>query len=464
MLNAHTPLVTQSAPPPRVPPTRASQRQIAELARALAAAYPSRARAPRRLAEERGMELMSRTPELRAALFRLVDVAPACRDSRDLALHLAALTDGAAHVPAPLATVRGLAESRLGARAVGIAAARTVHVMAHRFIISETSQEAAPVLERLWNRGQAASIDLLGEATVTQDEADRYAERCLDVLETLCPAAARWPARPRLEHDSCGPLPRVNLSVKVSALTPLVRPNAPHVGREDAGRRLRALLRRARDLGAHLHVDMESMDTRDMVLELVLGMLAEDEFRDGPSAGLVLQAYLTDTADSVEQVLQWASRVERSQPLTIRLVKGAYWDHEVVEAQQQGWRPPVFQIKADCDRSFEALTRRLLEAIPTVRVAVASHNLRSIAHAIAEHRANGGDDTDLELQVLRGLGDDLADALSATGLRVRVYCPIGDLVAGMAYLVRRLLENSANDSFLAARASGQKLDDLLVAP
>jgi proline dehydrogenase len=163
-------------------------------------------------------------------------------------------------------------------------------------------------------------------------------------------------------------------------------------------------------------------------------------------------------------VLEWTRTTARTTPLTVRLVKGAYWDHEVVDARQRGWVAPVHRPKADCDRSFESLTRRLLAHRPALRIAIASHNLRSIAHAIACNRAAGGADTDLELQVLRGLGDDLAHALAAQGHRVRVYCPIGDLVAGMAYLVRRLLENSANDSFLAARMSGRDLDELLVAP
>ena len=143
----------------------------------------------------------------------------------------------------------------------------------------------------------------------------------------------------------------------------------------------------------------------------------------------------------------------------MRLVKGAYWDHEVVEARQHGWNAPVFESKADCDRNFEELTRRLLDARPLVRVAVASHNLRSVAHALA----HAGDD-DLEIQVLRGLGDDLAHALAQRGIRVRSYCPVGDLVAGMAYLVRRLLENTANESFLHEQARGVDIEELLAAP
>ena len=85
----------------------------------------------------------------------------------------------------------------------------------------------------------------------------------------------------------------------------------------------------------------------------------------------------------------------------------------MVEARQHGWRPPVFEDKADCDRNFEALTRTLLDARPLVRVKIGSHNLRSVAHAIAYNRVSGGDDADLELQVLRGLGDELAEALQS---------------------------------------------------
>jgi RHH-type proline utilization regulon transcriptional repressor/proline dehydrogenase/delta 1-pyrroline-5-carboxylate dehydrogenase len=209
---------------------------------------------------------------------------------------------------------------------------------------------------------------------------------------------------------------------------------------------------------------MESLDSREAVLELVLDLLSEPEFAEGPSAGLVLQAYLRDSPEQLSTILDWASASTRTPPLTIRLVKGAYWDHELVQARQHGWSVPVFEVKADCDRNFEALTRRLLEARPAVRVAVASHNLRSVAHAIAVNRLGGGDDRDLELQVLRGLGDDLAHALATRGHRVRTYCPVGDLVAGMAYLVRRLLENTSNESFLNAQAHGTPLEELLAAP
>jgi len=178
----------------------------------------------------------------------------------------------------------------------------------------------------------------------------------------------------------------------------------------------------------------------------------------------VLQAYLRDSPELAERIVEWAQQSGRRFPLVVRLVKGAYWDHEIVEARAHGWESPVFEVKADSDRNFEALTRRLLEARPAVRPAIASHNLRSVSHAIAYNRATGGEERDLELQVLRGLGDPLQHAIAAQGLRVRTYCPVGDLVAGMAYLVRRLLENTSNESFLAEQASGTPLEELLAAP
>jgi proline dehydrogenase len=442
---------------------RALERELYEIGRRLAEAMPV-TRNPLKALDEKAMDLASQDAELKAALFRFVDVVPACRSLEDLARHLTGFLGEVGHRTPPIGVAMRMGNTKAGRAALGAAAAAGVRRMAHRFIVGEDPRAALGVLRELWKDGVAASVDLLGEATVTQAEAQRYADRCADALETIVAAARRWLPRPRLERDSAGELPRANLSVKVSALTPLLRPDAPERGKRDAADRLRPLLRRARELGAHLHIDMESLDSRDAVLELILELLAEDEFRAGPSAGMVLQAYLRDSPQTLETILAWLERVERAQPLTVRIVKGAYWDHEIVEARQHGWEAPVFEVRADCDLNFEALTRRLLDARPAVRVAVASHNLRSVSHAIAYNRLAGGADTDLELQVLRGLGDSLQTALARQGLRVRTYCPVGDLVAGMAYLVRRLLENTSNESFLHEQARGAALDELLARP
>jgi proline dehydrogenase len=442
----------------------AVERELHEIGAGLAAAFPSAARQPLKALDARAMDLATSDLELRAALFRFVDVAPACRSLDDLARHLIGFLDELTDTPPPITAAMRVSGTRAGRAALGAAAAGGVRHLAHRFIVGESPQAALSTLRHLWSDGVASSVDLLGEATVTQPEADRYAARCHDALTVLARAAPGWPDRPALQADASGPLPRANVCVKISALTPLLRPDAPDRGRRDAAQRLRPLLREADRLGAHLHIDMESLDSRDAVLELVLELLAEPEFAGGPSAGLVLQAYLRDSPAQLQQVLDWSQRCPRRPPLTVRLVKGAYWDHELVQARQHGWDVPVFTDKRDCDRNFEALTRTLLDARPAVRVAIASHNLRSVSHAIAYNRVRGGADAELELQVLRGLGDELGTALAAGGYRVRVYCPVGDLVAGMAYLVRRLLENTSNDSFLSAQASGVPIGQLLAAP
>src|SRR5215218_4799232 len=439
--------------------------ELFEVGRQLAQAMPT-TRNPLKAIDDKAMDLASSDAELKAALFRFVDIVPACRNLDDLARHLTGFLSEVDDPPPSIGVAMKMGNSKAGRRALGMAAATGVKHMARRFIVGEDPKAALGDLKDLWKDGVASSVDLLGEATVTAAEAQRYADRCAGALDTIVAAAARWPARPQLERDSAGPLPRANLSVKVSALTPLLRPDGPERGKRDAAERLRPLLRRAHELGAHLHIDMESMDSRDAVLELILELLAEDEFRAGPSAGLVLQAYLRDSPQTLDTVLDWAAGAGagRAHPLTVRLVKGAYWDHEIVEAAQHGWSAPVFDVKADSDRNFEALTQRLLDHRPALRVAIASHNLRSVAHAVAYDELRGGDGRDLELQVLRGLGDPLGAAIAAQGLRVRTYCPVGDLVAGMAYLVRRLLENTSNESFLADQAKGVPLAELLAPP
>jgi proline dehydrogenase len=442
----------------------AVEQEIRRVGAQLAAAFPSAARHPMRALDARAMELASADQELKAALFRFVDVVPACRSLDDLARHLTGFLSEISDATPPIAAAMRIAHTKPGRTALGAASARGVRHMAHRFIVGESPDAALGVLRGLWGHGVASSVDLLGEATVTQAEADAYAARCTGALERLATSAAGWPERPLLEHDGLGPLPRANVSVKVSALTPLLRPDAPELGRRDAAERLAPLLRRADELGAHIHIDMESLDSREAVLDLVLELLSEPEFARGPSVGIVLQAYLRDSPEQLDQVLSWARASDRQPPLTVRLVKGAYWDHELVQALQHGWPTPVFEVKADCDRNFEALTWRLIDARPAVRVAIASHNLRSVSNAIVVNRLAGGDASGLELQVLRGLGDELQDALASCGFRVRTYCPIGDLVAGMAYLVRRLLENTSNESFLSEQARGAPLEKLLAPP
>lgn len=437
--------------------------EIRHVGRELAGKLPAGLRHPVRSLSDSAMELAGQHEGLKTALFRFVDVAPACTGRQDMARHLVEYMEELGEPPAAARAIVGIEGKPAGWVPVAAASKAGVHWMAHRFIVGETPAHAVGLLRRLWEGGAASTVDLLGEAAVSHREADRYAGRCEDALKTVAPAARKWRDRPILDRDSSGPVARANLSVKLRAMTPKQRPEAPEATIEDAGRRLRRLLELADDVGAHVHVDMESYDMHEATLDLVFGVLSEERFRRGPSAGLVVQAYLRDSPQTVDRVISWAEEVDREHPLLVRLVKGAYWDHEVALSRQRNWEAPVFLEKADSDVNFERLTRRLLDARPALRVAIASHNLRSLAHAIAYNGLSGAPVGDVELQTLRGLGDDTAVALAQAGYRVRAYCPVGDLVAGMSYLVRRLLENTSNDSFLHV-ARTHTVDELMQPP
>ena len=394
---------------------------------------------------------VSERPAMRSAFYRMVDVAPVCRGYRDLGAHFAAFLGRGEG-----ATGDGSRSAPITA-ALGLALTVATGIAGRRFIVASSPAGAVSYLRDLWRRDVEATVDLLGEAVVRAEEADDYAARCIEALEVL--GAAAGGAGQAVDGTET---PRANLSVKPSALTAEIRPWAPWSALEDGAVRFRAVLRKAREVGAHVHVDMESLDTREATIDLVAAVLAEDEFRDGPSVGVVLQAYLRDSPDLARIMLDDLDR--RDSPLSIRLVKGAYWDHETIEATEQGWPSPVFATRRETDRNFELLTERLLDARPRIRLAIGSHNLRSIAHAFAYADRSPLGRTGLEFQVLRGLGDEIAFGLRACGARVRIYTPVGELIAGMAYLVRRLLENTSNDSFLVARGRTSDLKLLLARP
>jgi RHH-type proline utilization regulon transcriptional repressor/proline dehydrogenase/delta 1-pyrroline-5-carboxylate dehydrogenase len=432
-------------PEQRASSTDDLEAEIRARGRELAAAEPRRT--PRRAIDDALTRRVSATPRLRSAFYRMVDVAPVCRSNRDLGAHF-------------VSYLRGGDVERRGAAAgyagLGVVLAAANRVVGRRYIVASSPAKALPYIEGLWRRDMGATLDLLGEAVVRAEEADSYAARCVDALEILGRAAA---ARPAPGPDE---MPAANLSVKPSALTAEIRPWAPWSATGDAAMRLRAVLRKGKEVGAHVHVDMESLDSRETTLEMLGTVLAEDELRAGPSIGVVLQAYLRDSAEVADAMLGYADR--RDGPVAIRLVKGAYWDQETIQATEHGWMTPVFETRRETDRNFESLTRKLLDARPRIRLAIGSHNLRSISHALAYADASDLGRTGLEFQVLRGLGDELGRAIAACGGRARVYTPVGDLIAGMAYLVRRLLENTSNDSFLVARARTSDLEILLARP
>ncbi|MBO0713207.1 MAG: bifunctional proline dehydrogenase/L-glutamate gamma-semialdehyde dehydrogenase, partial [Acidimicrobiales bacterium] len=208
--------------------------------------------------------------------------------------------------------------------------------------------------------------------------------------------------------------------------------------------------------------------TKDVTLELVRELL-DDPALAGLYAGVVLQAYLKDCHADLSEVISFgADRLQTmpgAKPIHVRLVKGAYWDTETVQAEAEGWPAPVFADKGQTDANYERCTRLLHEHHGEVRSAFGSHNLRSLAYAVTDARHRGIPDSGYELQLLYGMAEPVSAALQRLGLRLRVYAPMGELVPGMSYLVRRLLENTANESFVRHRfAEGRSLDELVAPP
>src|SRR5438132_2178706 len=411
---------------------------------------------------ERVLDWAMSHPGFKTELFRFVDVFPACRDDADVLRHLSEYFTG---VDVPRALGLGLEVAErvpFGARLSTAAARRNIMRMARQLIAGATPEDALPRLAALWRAGEACTVDLLGEKTVTEREAARYAERVRAMLEALVAGTREWPAEPRLERDPWGPVPRVNVSVKPTALSPLFAPASAPEGLAEARERLLPILRRAREAGATVHLDMEHDDVKDLTLELLRTLGAE--FPDGPPLGCVIQAYRKDAFADLREVVAWSERALR-RPLAVRLVKGAYWDFETVVATAEGWPVPVFEAKAETDANYERCVRHLVEHAGRVRPAFGSHNLRSIAYPIAYGRSRGLAAAALEHQLLYGMAEPVHAALRRLGFRVRVYAPVGDLVAGMAYLVRRLLENTSNESFIRHRfAEGQALEALIAPP
>jgi RHH-type proline utilization regulon transcriptional repressor/proline dehydrogenase/delta 1-pyrroline-5-carboxylate dehydrogenase len=411
---------------------------------------------------DRVMDWAMARPAFKTQLFRFVDVFPALRSDAEVARHVGEYFDGV-DVPRALDLGIGVADRLpFGRRVEARVARRNIMRMAQQFIVGATPEDAVAGLHRLWREGSAFTVDVLGEKTVVGAEADRYAARVSELVTALTAASAGWAPDDHLERDDLGPLPRVNVSVKPTALATHYEPLTGEVGLAGAKERLRPVLRLARERGAFVNVDMEHADAKDLTLGLFRELLSEDEFADMP-AGIVVQAYLRDSRDDLADLIAWSAR--RPEPITVRLVKGAYWDAETVHARAEGWPVPVFEHKAETDANYERCVRLLHDHHGSVRAAFGSHNLRSLAYAITYARHQGIPDTGYEIQMLHGMAEPMHAAMRRLGLRLRVYAPVGELVPGMAYLVRRLLENTSNESFVRHRfAEGRALDELLAAP
>jgi RHH-type transcriptional regulator, proline utilization regulon repressor / proline dehydrogenase / delta 1-pyrroline-5-carboxylate dehydrogenase len=396
---------------------------------------------------QRMMALSMKDEHFKVQMFRFVDVLASLRNSHEIVRHLDEYFATMRNGFAPLL--------QTGVRAAKIAPwfsswflRWNVSGMARQFISGRNPEDAMKTLRQRRKKRIGFTVDLLGEAVVSEEEADEYAVRCLRLLEGLAAQTRGW-TDPLGEGAELFPV--VNLSVKISALYSQMNPADPEDAIAHLAPKLRPILRRAKELGAFVNFDMESYAHKNSTLDLFKRLFTEDEFKNWPHAGIVVQAYLRDAERDLRDLIEWARR--RGTRFTVRLVKGAYWDYEKIKAAQNGWRVPVWLKKPESDANFEACTRVLLENEDIVTAAFGSHNVRSIAYAQALANQMGIDKSRYEFQLLYGMAGPIKRALVEMGFRVREYCPVGELLPGMAYLVRRLLENTSNEGFLRAKFS-----------
>jgi RHH-type proline utilization regulon transcriptional repressor/proline dehydrogenase/delta 1-pyrroline-5-carboxylate dehydrogenase len=395
----------------------------------------------------RMMDWSMRNEALKVQLFRFVDVLPTLNSPGEIARHAQEYLGGATS-GLPGLVRWGVHVSPKMPRLTAFAARQGVAQMGRTFILARNGAEAVPVLRKMRGQRLAFTMDILGETAVSELEAGQYQARYLELIESLAREAAHWPLVEQIDCDDRGEIPRVNISVKLSALYSQIHPADPETAIQKISSRLRPLLLAARQRGVFINLDMESTALKDVTFEIFKRLLDEPEFLDYPHVGIAFQAYLRDAERDLEDLIGWAKA--RQQRITIRLIKGAYWDYETVLARQREWPSPVFQHKAETDANYEKLARRILENQQFINCAFATHNVRSAAACMVHAEKLGLSPRSFEFQMLKGMAEPVKVALVDMGYRVRDYCPVGEVLPGMSYLVRRLLENTSNEGFLRA--------------
>jgi RHH-type proline utilization regulon transcriptional repressor/proline dehydrogenase/delta 1-pyrroline-5-carboxylate dehydrogenase len=400
--------------------------------------------------DERLMDWTMHDEAVKVQLFRFIDALPQLHSAETLTRHLREYFDetrerlpGWARFGLRFIPRRGWFARLLAGTARGNA-----EKLARKFIAGANLGESLVAVEELRRKHLAFTVDLLGEATITEREAQKVQQDYLELIEGLSAEVNAWEPIDLIDYDHRGTIPRVNVSIKLSSLFSQFDPMAADHTSAVVRERLRPILRSALRHRAFINFDMEQASYKDLTIRIFQEILDEAEFREWPDAGIAIQTYLHSCATDLRNLLAWVKR--RGTPVWVRLIKGAYWDYETVLAAQENWPLPVFARKCQTDANYEQMTLFLLENQDWLRPAFGSHNVRSLAHAMAAAQLLGLPAGSCEIQMLYGMADPIKEALVRLGQRVRVYTPYGQLLPGMAYLVRRLLENTANTSFLRA--------------
>jgi RHH-type transcriptional regulator, proline utilization regulon repressor / proline dehydrogenase / delta 1-pyrroline-5-carboxylate dehydrogenase len=325
---------------------------------------------------------------------------------------------------------------RLGEPLVRAAFRQAMRIMGHQFVMGRTIAEALERSTSAEHRLYRHSFDMLGEAALTKGDADRYLnayrEAIVAISGTVTDRAEPWAP---------------SISVKLSALFPRYEFTQRGRALAELAPRLEKLAVVARDGNVALTVDAEEAERLELSLELIERVARSQRLKGWNGFGLAIQAYQKRALDTVRWTIELAKSTGLC--LNVRLVKGAYWDTEIKRAQERGHRGyPVFTRKANTDVSYIACAKELIAAAPVVYPQFATHNAQTVATIMELAAANKAK---FEFQRLHGMGEELYAQIvgdQALGVACRVYAPVGSHADLLPYLVRRLLENGANTSFV----------------
>lgn len=408
------------------------------------------------------MEWSMKDEKFKTNMFRFVDVLPSINSGDEVARHLKEyFSEGGGALP-PVFNV-GLGLGSLAPGLMAGAIKKNVMGMAKMFITGESPDEALPVLKKARKAKMTFTVDILGEATLSEKEAQDYNSKYIELVTWLAKDAQSWDEVPQIDRDHEGALPKVNVSVKMTALYSQIKDMAWDETKTILKDRLRPVFKLGMEKGVFVNLDMEQYSVKHLTLEVFTELINEPEFRNYKFFGVVIQAYLRDSFEDVKSLTEFAQK--RGTPFWVRLVKGAYWDYETIDAEQRGWPVPVYTSKAESDANYEVCAKYLLENIKHIRPAFASHNVRTLAACMVYAEKLNIPKEALEFQMLYGMAEPIKKTLVDMGYRLREYAPVGELIPGMAYLVRRLLENTSNESWLRGKfADGKTTAELLKDP
>jgi RHH-type transcriptional regulator, proline utilization regulon repressor / proline dehydrogenase / delta 1-pyrroline-5-carboxylate dehydrogenase len=403
-------------------------------------------------------------PGLQSQLFNLIETLPKLTNKTEVTRHLQeCLAIPTVELPKIVKRLLNfVTPDSIAGQIIATIFTTAVSALARKYIAGDSFPQVLKTAEKLRRNTMAFTIDRLGEAVITEQEAQNYLDGYLDLMTQLSTIAKSHPEVDHIDQVGGQRLLRVQISIKLTTLYSQFDLLDTEESQHRVSDRLRILLRRAQELRVAVHFDMEQYRYKDLTLKILKSLLLEPEFHNRSDIGVTLQAYLRDSYRDLEDLINWTK--QRGIPITVRLVKGAYWDQEKATAFHHRWSQPVYNDKGFTDANFERMTELLLQNHDLLYAAIASHNPRSQAKAIAIARALDIPRHHIEHQVLYGMADKLAKAMVKSGCRVRIYCPYGSLITGISYLIRRLLENTANTSILRQSYETKDIEVLLLPP